>query len=63
MVQLETVVKEGEAAVNSRPLVYEGADFSSGFTLTPADFLSLNPKTGVPSLAEELRSTTRPRFP
>ena len=55
MVQLETVVKEVEAVVNSRPLVYVGADFSSGFTITPADFLSLNPKTGVPSLAEEDR--------
>ena len=55
MVQLETVVKEVEAVVNSRPLVYVGADFSSGFTITPGDFLSLNPKTGVPSLAEEDR--------
>ena len=52
MVQLETVVKEIEAVVNSRPLVYAGADFSSGFTLTPGDFLSFNPKTGVPSLAK-----------
>jgi len=55
MVQLETVVKEVEAIVNSRPLVYLGADFSSGFTLIPGDFLSLNPKTGVTSLAEEDR--------
>ena len=55
MVQLETVVKEVEAVVNSRLLVYVGVDFSSGFTLTPGDFLSLNPKTGVPSLAEEDR--------
>ena len=55
MVQLETVVKEVEAVVNSRPLVYVGADFNSGFTLTPGDFLNLNPKTGVSSLAEEDR--------
>jgi len=48
IVQLETVV-------NSGPLVYVGADFSSGLTLTPGDFLSLNPKTGMPSLAEENR--------
>ena len=48
MVQLETVVKEVEAVVNSRPLVNEGADFSSGFTITPGDFLSLNPKTCHP---------------
>ena len=48
-------MKEVEAVVNSRPLVYVGADFSSGFTITPGNFLSLNPKTGVPSLAEEDR--------
>jgi len=44
MVQLEMVVKEDKAVVNSQPLVYVGADFSSEFTLTPGDFLSLNPK-------------------
>ena len=53
MVQLETVVKEIKAVINSQPLVYVGADFSSGFTLIPRDFLNLNPKTGVPSLAED----------
>ena len=53
IVQLETIVKEIEADVNSQPLVYVGGDFSSGFTLTPGDFLSLNPTTGIPSLAEE----------
>ena len=41
MVKLETVIKEIEVVVNSRSLVYVGADFSSGFTL--------NPKTGIPS--------------
>ena len=55
MVQLETVAKEIEAVVNSRPLVYVGADFSSGFTLTTGDYLSLNPKSGVPSLIKEDR--------
>ena len=55
MVQLETVVKEVKAVVNSQPLVYVGTDFSSGFTPTSGDLLSLNPKTGVPSLAEEYR--------
>ena len=48
-------MKEVEAVVNSRPLVYVGADFSSGFVITPKDFLSLNPKPGGPSLAEEDR--------
>ena len=55
MVQLETVVKEIEAVNNSRPLVYVGADFNFGFTLIPGDFLSLNPKSDLPSLAEEDR--------
>ena len=55
MVHLETVVKELEAVINSRPVVYVGADFSSAFTHTLGDFLSINPKTGVPSLAEEDR--------
>jgi len=50
-----TVVKEVDANVNSRPLVYVGADFSFGFPLTPGDFFSLNPQTGVPSLAAEDR--------
>ena len=45
MVKLETVIKEIEVVVNSRSLVYVGADFSSGFTL--------DPKTGIPSLAED----------
>jgi hypothetical protein len=29
------------------------ADLNSGFALTPGDFLCLNPKLGVPSLAPE----------
>ena len=53
VVQLETIVTEVKAVVNSQPLVYVVADFSAGFTLTPEDFLSLTPKTGLPSLAEE----------
>jgi len=53
MVQLEIIVKEVEAVVNSWPLVYVGADFSSGFTLIPGNLLSLNPKTGIPSLVED----------
>ena len=52
-VQLETILTEVEAVVNSRPLVYVGADLNSGFALTPGDFLSLNPNTGVPCLATE----------
>ena len=43
--KLETFLTEAEAVINSRPLVYVGEDFGSGFTLAPADFLTLNPKT------------------
>lgn len=48
--QLLTVLKEVEAVINSRPLVYIGEDINSGMTLTPAHFLSLNPKIGFPRL-------------
>lgn len=44
---LETFLTEAEAVINSRPLVYIGEDFGSGFTLAPADFLNLNSKTGT----------------
>ena len=37
-----------EVVINSRPLGYVGEDFGSGFSLTPADFLNLNPKSGIP---------------
>ncbi|XP_067024036.1 uncharacterized protein [Acropora muricata] len=53
IVQLETILTEIEAVINSRPLVYVGADLKSGFALTPGAFLSLNPKTGVPFLETE----------
>ena len=33
--QLLTILKEAEAVVNSRPLVYVGGDVSSHITLTP----------------------------
>lgn len=52
-VQLETILNEVEAVVNSRPLVYVGADLNSGFAITPGDFLSINRYTGVPHLANE----------
>ena len=47
---LLTVLKEAEAVVNSRPLVYIGDDIKSPITLTPAHFLTLNPKIGIPIL-------------
>ena len=53
LVKLQTILIEVEAFVNSRPLVYVGTDLNSGFALTPADFLCLNPKSSVPCLATE----------
>ena len=49
-IHLQTVLKEVEATVNARPLVYVGDDIESNITLTPNHFLSLNPKTGIPEL-------------
>ena len=48
--QLLTVLKETEAVVNSRPLVYTADDIQSPITLTPAHFLTLNLKIGIPVL-------------
>ena len=47
--QLLTLLKEAEAVVNSRPLVYVGNDINSYVTLTPSHFMSLNPKIGLPA--------------
>ena len=44
------MLKEAEAVVNSRPLVYIGDDIKPPLTLTPAHFLTLNPKIGIPIL-------------
>jgi hypothetical protein len=53
MIQLQTLIKEVETVVNSRPLVYEENDLSSNITLTPGHFLTLNPNTGVPDLEDD----------
>ncbi|MCG7892044.1 MAG: hypothetical protein N0C80_17530, partial [Candidatus Thiodiazotropha endolucinida] len=50
LIQMQTVIKEVEAVLNSRPLVYVGDDVNSSITLTPGHFLSLNQKTGIPEL-------------
>ncbi|XP_060598447.1 uncharacterized protein LOC132752171 [Ruditapes philippinarum] len=44
--QLITVIKEVEAIVNCRPLVYVGEDINSNITLTPSHFICLNPNAG-----------------
>ncbi|XP_061176062.1 uncharacterized protein LOC133185013 [Saccostrea echinata] len=45
--QMRTMLAEAEAVVNTRPLVYIGDDINSNITLTPAHFLTLNPKIGL----------------
>ena len=47
--QLLTILKEVEAVVNSRPLVYIEDDINSSMTLTPSHFLTLNPTIGIPT--------------
>ena len=49
-VQLQTIFKEVESTVNSRPLAYVSDDIASDITLTPNHFLSLNPNTGIQEL-------------
>ncbi len=44
--QLRTLTSEIEAIINSRPLVHVSSEFEDRFCLTPADFLSLNPRNG-----------------
>ena len=48
--KLHTVVKEAEAVINSKPLVYVGDDINSTIVITPGHFTSLNPKTGIPEM-------------
>ena len=51
--QMQTVVKEVEAVVNKRPLVYVGDDIDSSIVITPGHFLCLNPDTGIPETENE----------
>jgi hypothetical protein len=46
--QLQTVIKESEAVVNSRPLVYVNDNINSSLVITPSSFLGLNPHIGLP---------------
>jgi hypothetical protein len=60
LIQLQTLVKEIEAVINSRPLVYVGDDIQSTITLTPSHFLTLNPNIGIPECLEENDSDYSP---
>ena len=42
------MMTEVEAIINTHPLTYVYGDFSSGFTLTPAHFLTGNLDTVIP---------------
>ena len=48
-----TILKEAEAVISSRPLVYVGGDINSYVTLTPSHFLTLNPKFGLPACTQD----------
>ncbi|XP_052787361.1 uncharacterized protein LOC128222416 [Mya arenaria] len=48
--QMQTLIKEIESVINTRPLTYVGDDVNSMITLTPSSFLTLNPKIGIPSV-------------
>ena len=45
--QLQTLLKEIKAVLNYWPLVYVRDDINSNIPITPAHFLSLNPKIGI----------------
>ena len=47
--QLQTIITEVEAVINSRPLVYVDDDLENEI-ITPNHFLSLNIKNGTPEL-------------
>ena len=52
-IQLQTLVKEIEAIVNTRPLVYVDQDVNEPIVLTPAHFLGGNTMLGTPEFPEE----------
>ncbi|XP_060575794.1 uncharacterized protein LOC132733210 [Ruditapes philippinarum] len=57
LVQMQTLLKEVEATVRSRPLVYVTDDINSNITLTPNHFLSLNPNLGIPEMETKKTKT------
>ena len=60
LIQTQTLIKEIEAVVNSRPLVYVGDDLNSTVALTPSHFLTLNTNIGIPEMTEESDSEYLP---
>ena len=43
-----TIMKDVEAVINSRPLLYVGEDINSTIAITPGHFTCLNPRMGIP---------------
>lgn len=56
-IQLHTTLKEIEAIVKTRPLVYVGDGVNSTTMLTPSNFLTINPDVGVPEIDYDLNDT------
>ncbi|CAC5379120.1 unnamed protein product [Mytilus coruscus] len=54
-VQLLTLLKEIEAVINSRPLVYVDEELKSRTTLTPNHFLAINSQNGIPDVDYDLK--------
>ena len=53
ILQLQTLLTEVEAVINTRPLVYVGEELNNGVAITPSHFLSTNWKTGTPIIENE----------
>ena len=59
---LQTLMKEAESVVNSRPLVYVGDDINSSIALTPNHFLSNHQTTGIPENETKDDETFKPKL-
>ena len=56
--KLLTMLTEVEAMINTRPLTYVYGDFLSGFTLTPAHFLTGRLETVIPVCSDDVKDPT-----
>ena len=52
---MQTLIKEVEATVNSRPLTNEEDALSSNIAIKPGHFLTLNPSTGIPDEEQDFK--------
>ena len=56
-IQLQTLIREVETVVNSRPLMYVSDHINSTITLTPSHFLTINLKIGIPETSDDSSDT------